>query len=157
MLELASHLPEVNLAAGDVLIREGTRTGSIWVMIAGSLRVMADGVQVNSITQPGALVGEVAVLLERDHSATVEAVTDTKLRYAADGHALLSSDPEITKFVAVGLAERLSLVTTYLSDLTNQYADVPGISMVSDVLRGLSNRTGPAATSGSAREPDPEY
>jgi CRP-like cAMP-binding protein len=112
---------------------------------------------VNTITHPGALIGEMSVLLGHDHSATVEATAPTRLRYAEDGHALLESDPMITKFVAVGLAERLRFVTTYLADLRHQYADVPGLSIVSDVLGHLEQARGPLATPGSARDPDPDY
>jgi len=48
-------------------------------------------------------------------------------------------------------------VNTYLADLKHQYGDAPGLAMVSDVLSKLSQHTGPAAQSGSAREPNPEY
>jgi hypothetical protein len=79
------------------------------------------------------------------------------LRYAADGHALLASDPAITRLVAVGLAERLNLVTTYLADLKHQYGDAPGLAMVSEVLSRLAQRQAPIARPGSARDPDPDY
>ena len=59
--------------------------------------------------------------------------------------------------MAAGLAERLNFVNTYLADLKHQYGDAPGLAMVSDVLSKLSQHTGPAAQSGSAREPNPEY
>jgi CRP/FNR family cyclic AMP-dependent transcriptional regulator len=59
--------------------------------------------------------------------------------------------------VAVGLAERLNFVTTYLADLKQQYGDAPGLSMVSHVLQHLGHRHGPAARPGSARDPDAEY
>ena len=111
----------------------------------------------NTITDPGALIGEMSILRGTDHTATVEATEQSVLRHAADGHGLLASDPAITNLVAVGLADRLSFVTTYLADLTQQYSDVPGLSMVSDVLSRLAEHTGPAASPGSAREPDPEY
>jgi len=59
--------------------------------------------------------------------------------------------------VAVGLAERLAYVTTYLADVTRQYGDTPGLEMVSSVLNELEQRKGPRAESGSMREPNPEY
>ena len=39
--------------------------------------------------------------------------------------------------VAVGLAERLNVATSYLADLKVQYGDAPGLSMVSEVLSRL--------------------
>ncbi len=157
MLSLSATLPEVAYAAGDVVIEEGTTTGSIWVLVSGALDVRKGGVVVNRVVHPGALLGEVAVLLGSGHSASVVATEPSVLRYARDGRALLDSDPKISTFVAVGLAERLDFVTTYLADLKNQYADAPGLAMVSDVLARLAARTGPKAQPGSRREPDPEY
>ena len=78
------------------------------------------------------------------------------MRYAADGRAFLASDPAISTLVAVGLAERLNFVTTYLADLKHQYGDAPGLSMIPDVLRQLAQRQAPVARPGSARDPDPD-
>ena len=69
----------------------------------------------------------------------------------------LATDPELMRMVAVGLAERLNLASTYLADLKEQYGDTPGLSMVSDVLNRLSTHQERPARSGSARDPDPEY
>ena len=157
MLALSEDLPEVELAPGDILIQEGGHTDAIWVLVSGSLEIRKGDIVVNTISQPGALLGEVSVLLHSASTATVAAVTTCRLRHAADGEALLNSHPGITRVVAVGLAERLAFVTTYLADLKEQYADAPGMAMVSDVLRELTGRQAPAARSGSAREPNPEY
>lgn len=157
MLTLSAHLPEVEFAPGDVVIREGRATGGIWVLVSGALRVRKGDITVNSISHPGALIGEMSVLLGVDPSATVEATKPSTLRHAADGNALLASDPAITKLVAIGLAERLSFVTSYLADLTHQYAGTPGLSMVSDVLSQLDSPRGPVATPGSMRDPNPPY
>jgi len=157
MLALSAHLPEVEFAPGEAIVHEGGPSGSIWILVSGSLRVLKGGTQVNTITNAGALIGEMSILQGTDHTATVEATGPSKLRHAADGHGLLAGDSAITKLVAVGLAERLSLVTTYLADLTRQYADVPGLSMVSDVLSRLGEHTGAVVRPGSARDPDPDY
>jgi CRP/FNR family transcriptional regulator, cyclic AMP receptor protein len=157
MLELAAHLPELDLQPGDQLCAEGGRSGSIWVLVEGRLSVMKSDVQVNVIDQPGAIIGEVAVLLGTGNSATVVAETPTRVRYAQDGDAFLHTHPEISTFVARGLADRLNFVTTYLADLKHQYGDAPGLAMVGDVLSRLAARKVPPARPGSARDPDPEY
>jgi CRP-like cAMP-binding protein len=157
MLQLSAHLPEVEFVPGEAVVREGGPGGSIWVLVSGGLRVRKGDIEVNRITSPGALIGEMSVLLGIDHSATVEATEPSRLRHAADGHGLLANDPAITQLVAVGLAERLHFVTTYLADLTMQYADAPGLSMVSHVLSRLERHVGPPASPGSERDPDPEY
>ena len=157
MLSLSAHLPAVEFAAGASVVTEGGADGAIWILVSGTLQVSRGGVLVNTITQSGALIGEIAVLLNTVHNATVTASEPSLLRRAADGRAFLESDAAIATFVAVGLAERLNFVTTYLADLKHQYGDAPGLSMVPDVLRRLAQRPAAAARPGSARDPDPDY
>jgi CRP-like cAMP-binding protein len=157
MLALSAHLPQQLFEAGDVVVREGAAAGSIWVLVSGALLVRKAGMVVNTITRPGAIVGEVSALLGSPYGATVEATEHSVLRHATDGQALLDSHPAITRLVAVGLAERLNFVTTYLADLKSQYGDAPGLTMVSSVLRELSERQGERARPGSARDPNPDY
>jgi len=156
MLDLSAHLPELELDAGQVVVHEGGSSGAIWVLISGALQVRKGDVPVNTITHPGAVVGEISVLLGTDHGATVETAEPSRLRYAADGQALLG-DPAVARLVAIGLAERLNFVTSYLADLKHQYGDAPGLSMVSEVLTQISQRQQPVARPGSRRDPDPEY
>ncbi len=156
MLTLSASLPEIEFAPGDIVVREGDSGGSLWVLVSGALQVRKGSVVVNAVTRPGALVGEIAVLLDTVNSATVEATQASVLRHAADGRALLASDPVITRLVSIGLAERLNFVTTYLADLKQQYGDAPGLLTVADVLARLAERQAPTARPGSARDPDPE-
>jgi CRP/FNR family transcriptional regulator, cyclic AMP receptor protein len=157
MVELSAHLPLVEVAAGDTLVQQGEPSGAVWVLVSGALEVFQFDVSVNTITKPGAVIGEMSVLLGAPSGAGVVATEPSRLRYAADGHAFLFSDTEITRLIAVGLAERLTFVTTYLADLKYQYGDATGLSMVSEVLTHLAHRQVPSARSGSARDPEPEY
>jgi CRP-like cAMP-binding protein len=157
MLALTTHLPTVEYAAGDVVISEGGDSSGVWILISGSLRVTKNGEEVNTVSLPGSLIGEMSILLGIPDSATVAAREHSVMRYAEDGEGLLTSDPRIIHLVAVGLAERLNFVTSYLADLKQQYGDAPGLAMVPAVLRRLAERRGPSAQPGSARDPDPEY
>ena len=158
MLELSAGLPEVELAAGEVLIEEdGDGSGPIWVLVSGALEVRTADVAHATITHPGAVIGEVSVLLGSRSTATVVATEPTRLRCADDGWGLLTDDPRVLLHVATGLAGRLHSVNTYLADLEQQYGGAPGITMVSDVLGHLADEPHPTARPGSSRDPDPEY
>lgn len=157
LLTLTAGLPERHLAPGDVVLREGDPGSGLWVLVSGTLQVTKAGVAVNRVTRPGAVVGELSLLLEAPCTATVVAATPSILRHAADGRALLLGHPQVMHAVAVGLAERLNFVTTYLADLKSQYGNAPGLTMVNDVLAQLAYRQMPAARPGSARDPNPEY
>ena len=110
MVALTEGLPEFRFAIGDIVVREGNSTGGIWVLVSGELQVKKGDVVVNRITRPGALVGEVSVLLDTGFGATVVATEPSVMRYAADGRELLTRDPAITLLVAKGLAERLRVL-----------------------------------------------
>lgn len=157
LLQRTAGLPEITLAAGDVVVREGEPGQALWILVSGTLTVSKGGVVISSITRPGAAIGEISLLLDSPCSATVVASEPSIVRHAGDGRAWLMSDPAFIRLIAVGLAERLNFVTTYLVDLKNQYGDSPGLAMVSEVLDQLSHRQGPPARAGSAREPNPDY
>ncbi len=158
MLQLTEGLPEVEYAPGDVVIAQGTRTGSIWILVSGSLQVRRDDQQISTITRPGAVFGEISLLLDQEHGATIVAAEPTVMRLAADGVRLFDEHAGFSRLVASDLARRLDALTIYLADVKRQYGNAPGIDMVTDVLHQLSRM--PAATTArpvSARDPDPEY
>ena len=157
LLQRSAGLPEITLAAGDTVVREGDAGDGLWILVSGTLMVSKDGIAINSVSRPGAAIGEISLLLDSPYSATVVARAPSSVRFASDGLASRMSDPAITRMIAAGLAERLNLVTTYLVDLKHQYGDSPGLAMVSEVLGHLAHRQGPPARPGSAREPNPDY
>jgi CRP-like cAMP-binding protein len=157
MLSLSAHLPEIHLESGDVLVLEGNPSGPLWVLVSGELSVVKGGTEVNTVSRPGAVIGEISLLLGHHHGATVQATTPATLRVAGDGAAFLESEPAVLRLVAEGLARRLEFVSTYLADLKDQYGDAPGMAMVTEVLATLSHHEPPAARPGSARDPDPVY
>jgi CRP-like cAMP-binding protein len=155
LLQLSSQLPEIDIDSGHVILREGDRTGAIWILVSGELRVLRGPTVVEWIDQPGAVIGEMAVLLDTAATASVEASEPSRLRYAANGEKFLA-DPMVTRLIAVGLAERLSLVTTYLADLQDQYGDSPETDMFREILTRLTDRQVRMFPPGSVREPDPD-
>jgi CRP-like cAMP-binding protein len=157
MLDLSAHLPELELAVGDTVTLEGGRSGGLWVLVSGALGVWNGDAVVGTITRPGALVGDVSLLLGTDQWATVRATEPSRVRYAADGTALLFGNQDVITQVAISLAHRLTNVTAYLADLEHQYGDAPGLSMVNKVLGQITVHDPPAVRTGSARDPDPEY
>jgi CRP-like cAMP-binding protein len=156
LLALCGDLPEVVVDPGTVVVREGDDGGGIWILEDGALQVRKGDTLVNTIDRPGAVIGEISVLLGTPYGATVEATAPSRLRRAVDGATFLS-DPEVVRLIAVGLAERLNYVTAYLADLKLQYGDAPGLSMVGTVLARLAQNQHTPVRRGSARDPDPEY
>ena len=84
MLALSANLPEVEFAPGEAVVHEGGASGSIWILVSGALRVRKGIIQVNTITDPGALIGEMSILQGIAHSATVEATQQSRRVEKAD-------------------------------------------------------------------------
>jgi CRP-like cAMP-binding protein len=154
-LEATIGLPERSYTAGDVVIAEGSRTGAIWVLVSGSVTVVRGDEVISTIDRPGVTFGEISLLLDQPHGASVIAATDAVLRFAADGQAAL--DGPLARITATGLARRLDALTAYLADVKKQYGAAPGIAMVDAVLRQISESPGDDVRPVSAREPDPEF
>ncbi|MGD9792661.1 MAG: Crp/Fnr family transcriptional regulator [Acidimicrobiia bacterium] len=158
LLERFAAMPRRTFAPGEALVTDGQRSAALYVLVEGSLEVRKGDTRISVISAPGACIGEVGLLLGLPATATVIALTETVMYVAEDGATLLRTDPEITVLVARMLAERLNLITTFLADLRRQYGGETGsLAVVDTVLSSLSQRTGPAARPGSARDPDPLY
>ena len=125
---------------GDIIMEQGTRTDRLCVLIKGEVEVVKDGVCVSRISDPGATFGEMAVLLEGDHTATVRALTQCSLHIINHPRKLLESSPAISFHVSVLLARRLDSLTRYLVDVKHQFEGHDHIGMVDQVLETLLHR-----------------
>ena len=154
----AAGLPEVVYADGEVIFAEGRRHGEIVILVEGTVRITKDGVQIGLVDQPGAVLGEVGVLLDAPASATATAVSEVRCLRADDPATLWRERPELTLALAKTLARRLDLVTSYLADLQRQYADrSDSLGVVAQVLSALSQDCGDEMEPGSEREPEAPY
>ena len=120
LLSLMSSQPLRAFAAGEVLIAQGSPPGDLYVLETGSLTVSRQGVEIATIGQPGAVVGEMSLLLDRPHSATVRAQTDCGVRVLADAARVLDTNPVLTKGLAALLAARLDATSALIDELSQQ-------------------------------------
>jgi CRP-like cAMP-binding protein len=158
LLTLAQGLPQRSLAPGEVLLVDGEPVDALYVLLEGELRIDKAGVQVAAITDPGACVGEMSLLLGIAATADVTAAAPSVLAVVEDAPAMLEGQSPLPLALARLLAERVHVMTTYLVDLKQQYGDnADGLGMVDTVLNSLMRRSGPRTVLGSERDPDPEY
>jgi CRP-like cAMP-binding protein len=145
-----------SLPPGTVLLKQGTRSGKLYVLLEGTLEVKRGDTLVTAINEPGALFGEMSALLDIDHTADVIAATPVTVYRFTDAARFLQSDPEVALTVARKLAQRLNTVTTYLVDLKRQYAGQSNhLGMVSEVLASLVYQQAAEFNPGSDRDPGP--
>jgi CRP-like cAMP-binding protein len=147
---------KLTLPEGTVLLKQGTRSGKLYILIEGRVEVKREETLVAAIDEPGAIFGEMSALLDVDHTANVIAATPITVYQFDDAKSYLQSDPQVALTVARKLAQRLNTVTTYLVDLKRQYAGHSNhLGMVSEVLASLVYQQTEEFTPGSDRDPGP--
>ncbi|HEX5094796.1 MAG TPA: cyclic nucleotide-binding domain-containing protein, partial [Acidimicrobiia bacterium] len=62
-LALAEESPRRAFAVGDVLIADGASVPALYVLLDGALRIEKSGAPIANVTDPGACVGEMSLLL----------------------------------------------------------------------------------------------
>lgn len=156
ILKLSAKMPQCQFAAGEVVLREGERSGRIYVLIEGAVEVVKGDVQINVVSDPGGIFGEMSVLLDAPHMATVRTLEPSRFHVAADASAFLNSDPALALQVSRLLARRLNAMITYLVDLKQQFEDHGNhLGIVDEVLEALVHHQGEPHDPGSDRDPDP--
>ena len=103
------------IAAGMELIAQGGRTGQLYVLREGELEVLRDGRHVATIRTPGAVIGEMSVLLDAPQTATVRAVTAVDFFVIDDAIAVLRAHPDWLLQIARLLALRVRDTTAQLA------------------------------------------
>jgi CRP-like cAMP-binding protein len=145
-----------NVSPGDLVVHEGGRTGHLYVLIEGRLEVVKGDTVVATITEPGAVLGEMSVLLDKPHTATVRAAQDSTIYEIDDAALFLRNQPAVALLIARMLAQRLNVANTYLADLKQQYAGHGNhLAMVGDLLQSMINLSPTEVSPGSDRQSDP--
>jgi len=155
ILDFCRDLPEERFDAGAVLLTEGETSGKLFILIEGQVEILKNDYLVNVVSTPGAIFGEISVLLGSPHMATVRASDSTSVHAVDTGAAFLRTHPEVTYHLSKMLAQRLHGVTSYLVDLKRQFEDHKDhLGMVDEVLETLVNQQEEEFTPGSDRDPN---
>ena len=145
-----------DVSAGAFVVHEGHTTGHLYVLIEGRLEVVKGDTVVASIVEPGAVLGEMSVLLDTPHTATVRAAADSAIYEIDDAASFLRQQPFVALIIARMLAQRLNAANTYLADLKRQYAGHgTHLAMVGEVLQSMINLPPSEVSPGSDRQSDP--
>ncbi len=158
LLALVTAAPRRTFAADEVVLTDGERVDSLLVLLDGSLRIDKAGTTVATVTERGACVGEMSLLLGVPATADVIAIAPSVVGVLDDARALLDTEPALALALARLLAGRVQVMTSYLVDLRRQYADQGGgLGMIDVVLDTLARDPGARRQLGSERDPEPEY
>lgn len=141
LLELSRDFIEMTVEPGDVVMAEGETSDRLYILVDGVLEVLRGDVSVAVVNEPGAVFGEMAVLLGGPHTATVRALRASRLRAVDHAIDYLNRNPTMMVPIAQLLAQRLRNSTTYLVDLKRQFQDQANhFGMVDQVLASLGHQ-----------------
>jgi CRP-like cAMP-binding protein len=137
-------------------MKEGSTTGHLFVLAAGKLEVIKGEAVVATVREPGAVLGEMSVLLGQPHTASVRACSDSIIYDFEDAASFLQQQPGAVLLIAGMLAQRLNVANTYLADLQRQYAgDSDHLAMVGELLQSMINLPPQEVSPGSDQQSDP--
>jgi CRP/FNR family cyclic AMP-dependent transcriptional regulator len=123
ILDLCAAVPVHTFAPGSVLLAEGKKSGLLFVLVEGQVEILKRHFQINTVSDPGAIFGEISVLLDVPHMATVRAVSFCRAHVIEDAPAFLRSQNELVLDLAKLLAQRLVGITSYLAEVKSEYED----------------------------------
>jgi CRP/FNR family transcriptional regulator, cyclic AMP receptor protein len=153
-------LPLKHYDAGDTVFAEGSKTGQLLILRSGAVSIVKSGTEIATVTEPGAVFGEISALLDQPHSADVRALEPSEF-HVADAHTLLGQDPAALLYVTMLLARRLDGANHMFLELKSQLdAGEPAgvIDQTLDKIEGFLGAIGSGfirASAGQAGYPFP--
>src|SRR5215471_5617563 len=90
-------LPISTYQPGEIVLAAGSTTERLLVLKQGVVEVLREGTQIAKVSEPGAVFGELSVLLNRPHTADVRALERSEFS-VADAAPLLAGDEAATLY-----------------------------------------------------------
>jgi CRP/FNR family cyclic AMP-dependent transcriptional regulator len=138
ILEKVADQPLRVFEAGDVVLSSGSRTGRLLFLKHGAVDVLVDDVVVVRISEPGAVFGDVALLLDQPHKADVRAVQPSSFHVVEDGKALLDAEPAVLLYIAKVLGMRLDAVNHLLIEGRSRAAEAESRGFFAEMYQRIS-------------------
>ncbi|MGE4250100.1 MAG: cyclic nucleotide-binding domain-containing protein [Parvibaculaceae bacterium] len=99
-------LPVSTFEPGQTVLAAGSATGQLFILRQGVVEVVRDDLQIAKVSDPGAVFGELAVILDKPHTADVRAVERSEF-HVVKASSLFAENVAALAYVAATLARRL--------------------------------------------------
>jgi CRP/FNR family transcriptional regulator, cyclic AMP receptor protein len=129
-------LPLVTYQAGATVIADGSRTGRLLILSKGTVVIVKEGTEIAKVAEPGAVFGELSILLDQPHAADVHAL-ETSEFHVADATTLLAQNPTAVLYIATMLARRLNGANHALIQLKQQLLTGEPQSVVAETVNKM--------------------
>jgi CRP/FNR family cyclic AMP-dependent transcriptional regulator len=139
--ERLAALPVATYQPGETVFAAGSRTGRLLILKKGAVVIIKEDVEIAKVAEPGAVFGELSVLLDQPHTAHVRAL-ETSQFLVADATTFLAQDPIAALYVATVLARRLDGANQVLIQLKSQLEGGQPRSVVAKTVEKLEGLLG---------------
>ena len=139
-LALIAGQPQQKFESGVAVLQQGGASDHLLVLIDGEVEVLRDEIRIVKVATPGALFGEMSILLNCPLTATVRTLRPCTFALIAQPREFLASSTAASLHMAELLAGRLDALNKYLIDVKRQYEGHDHLGMVDEVLETLMNR-----------------
>jgi CRP-like cAMP-binding protein len=112
-------LAAATFEAGQTVLAAGSTTGQLFILRRGVVEVVRDGVQIARVSEPGAVFGELAVILDKPHTADVRALERSEF-HVARASSLLTGDMAALLYVCAILARRLDAADEVIVEIKRE-------------------------------------
>ena len=112
-------LPIVTYQPGETVIVAGSKTERLLILKTGAVAVVKDDTEIAHVAEPGAVFGELSVLLDQPHTADVRALEASQF-HIANATAFLTQNPVAVLYVATVLAHWLDGANRALIQIKHQ-------------------------------------
>ena len=100
LLDKLAEFPIRVYEAGDVVLAEGSTTGRLMFLKSGAVDVVMNEIDLTRVDEPGAVFGDIGLLLGEPHTADVLAVRSSSFYLVEDAEAFLKSEPVAALYLA---------------------------------------------------------
>jgi CRP/FNR family transcriptional regulator, cyclic AMP receptor protein len=145
-------LPIAVYVPGETVLEAGSTTGKLFILRNGSVEVARDGLQIATVSEPGAVFGELSVILDKPHTADVTALERSEF-HVAEASSLLTENRAALLYVSATLARRLDSANDVIIEIKEELDSGKQPGVISRALDKLEKLLSPAG----ANTPDSFY
>jgi CRP/FNR family transcriptional regulator, cyclic AMP receptor protein len=135
-------LPVSTFEAGQTVLTAGSTTGQLFILRQGVVEIVRDGQQIATVSEPGAVFGELAVILDKPHTADVRALERSEF-HVVKASSLFAENVAALAYVSATLARRLDAANEALVEIKKELDSTKRPGMIAKALDKLEELLAP--------------
>jgi CRP/FNR family cyclic AMP-dependent transcriptional regulator len=136
-------LPVTTFEPGESVLSAGSTTGQLFILRQGVVEVVRDGLQIATVSEPGAVFGELSIILDKPHTADVRAAERSEF-HIAKASSLLTENVAALLYVSAILARRLDAANEVIVEIKRDMKSDKRSGAISKALEKLEKLLSPA-------------